>query len=264
MPTHERRRLYHRQESVCHEGRSDETATHARGTGAQPPPSRGSSVLAGSSGSADPGACGVALSPSAVVSGRWPDVPVDGGRSAYPLERPTVQSRLPSILPSVRPPVPVDAEGRVPEAVIVVFAEPSRRGESAVRVLEYVRSERLDDVIDAVAGGSGPKMAETAPKRTPKTAGSDDASTRRPSAPVEWTQACGTEILTTGVMHGPPGGLSSGAAGSPGVNGRAATGGATLAPASPTLAPARLRDDRRAPPLVGRPGPAEPAAPAPK
>jgi hypothetical protein len=47
--------------------------------------------------------------PSAIIGSEYSvvpsdtDVPVDAGLGAYPPKRPTVQSRLPSILPSVRP-----------------------------------------------------------------------------------------------------------------------------------------------------------------
>ena len=53
--------------------------------------------------------------------------------------------------------VVIDAEGRLPQAVVLVFAEPTRKGEVAIRVNEYVRDERMDRILDAVVVATAPK-----------------------------------------------------------------------------------------------------------
>ncbi|MGV0985076.1 MAG: hypothetical protein ACOYB2_11005 [Limnohabitans sp.] len=53
----------------------------------------------------------------------------------------------------------IDAEGRVPEVVLMVFAEPTKQGEVAVRVNEYRRDARTERVIDAVASATRPEQA---------------------------------------------------------------------------------------------------------
>jgi hypothetical protein len=55
--------------------------------------------------------------------------------------------------------VAIHAEGRLPEAVVLVFPEPTKRGEVVVRVNEYLRSELTNRVCDAVAEATRPDGA---------------------------------------------------------------------------------------------------------
>lgn len=50
----------------------------------------------------------------------------------------------------------IDREGRLPDAVLVLFPEPEKAGQAAVRVNEYEANERVDRVVEAVAAASKP------------------------------------------------------------------------------------------------------------
>ena len=52
--------------------------------------------------------------------------------------------------------VAIDAEGRLPEAVVLVFPEPTKAGEVVVRVNEYLRTELTNRVCDAIAAATRP------------------------------------------------------------------------------------------------------------
>jgi len=59
--------------------------------------------------------------------------------------------------------IQIGQEGRQPEAILIVFPEPTRAGETAVRALQYAAtSERLDQVISATAEATKPSVI---PKR---------------------------------------------------------------------------------------------------
>jgi hypothetical protein len=53
--------------------------------------------------------------------------------------------------------IQIATEGRLPEAIMLIFPEPKRKGETAVRALQYAETERLTNVIEATAAATKPK-----------------------------------------------------------------------------------------------------------
>jgi hypothetical protein len=56
-------------------------------------------------------------------------------------------------------------EGRMPVAVMLLFEEPTKASQAAVRVVEYARDERSERVISATADASKPARPVPKPRR---------------------------------------------------------------------------------------------------
>ncbi|MGZ6255730.1 MAG: hypothetical protein ACXWMB_01790 [Candidatus Limnocylindria bacterium] len=87
--------------------------------------------------------------------------------------------------------IAIDKEGRLPQAVIMIFPEPTKPGEVVARVNEYVRTERTNRIVDAIAretrpaamgarGYETPESTDWAPNDT-KEPGKNGARRRRKS-----------------------------------------------------------------------------------
>lgn len=85
--------------------------------------------------------------------------------------------------------IAIAAEGRLPEAVVLLFPEPTKAGEVVVRVNEYVRSERTDRVCDAIASATRPGGASETLEMV------DPVHPRRPNVTSKVTY--GTPKMTT-------------------------------------------------------------------
>lgn len=59
--------------------------------------------------------------------------------------------------------IAIDREGRLPDAVLIVFPEPKKAGQAAIRVNEYESNQRLDRVVDAVAAATEPETKGRVP-----------------------------------------------------------------------------------------------------